>query len=71
MVEDNGIGIEEAQRRGQKLQDTREHQGLATTQQRIKLLNEGKRGKITLQINDRSQLKPGQTGTVVQLSIPV
>lgn len=68
---DNGIGIEEAQRRGQKLQDTREHQGLATTQQRIDLLNEGKKEKITLQITDRSRLKPGQTGTVVQLSIPI
>ena len=70
-VEDNGIGIEEGQRRRQKLQDTREHQGLATTQQRIDLLNEGKKEKITLQITDRSRLKPGQTGTVVQLSIPV
>ena len=70
-VEDNGIGIEEGQRRRQKLQDTREHQGLATTQQRIDLLNEGKKEKITLQISDRSHLKPGQTGTVVQLSIPI
>jgi two-component system, LytTR family, sensor kinase len=68
---DNGIGIEEAQRRGQNHLDTREHQGLATTQQRIDLLNEGKKEKITLQITDRSQLKPGQTGTVVQLSIPI
>lgn len=70
-VEDNGIGIEEGQRRRQKLQDTREHQGLATTQQRIDLLNEGKKEKITLQISDRSHLKPGQTGTVAQLSIPI
>ena len=71
MVEDNGIGIEEGQRRGQKLQDTREHQGLANTQQRIDLLNEVKKEKITLQISDRSHPKPGQTGTLVQLSIPL
>ncbi|WP_373549328.1 sensor histidine kinase [Haliscomenobacter sp.] len=68
---DNGIGIDEAQRRGQKLQDTREHQGLATTRQRIDLLNEGKKEKITLKIIDCSHLKPGQTGTLVQLSIPL
>ncbi|WP_373549329.1 sensor histidine kinase [Haliscomenobacter sp.] len=68
---DNGIGIEEAQRRGQKHLDTRDHQGLATTQQRIDLLNEGKKEKITLKLIDRSHLKPGQTGTLVQLSIPL
>ncbi len=68
---DNGIGIDEAQRRGQQLLDTRDHQGLATTRQRIDLLNEGKKEKITLKIIDRSHLKPGQTGTLVQLSIPL
>lgn len=68
---DNGIGIEEAQRRGQKLLDNRDHQGLATTKQRIDLLNEGKKERITLKVIDRSRLKPGQTGTLVQLSIPV
>ncbi len=70
-IQDNGIGIEEAQHRGRKLQDIRDHQGLATTQQRIQLLNEGKKEKITLQIADRSHLKPGQTGTLVRLSIPI
>ena len=68
---DNGIGIDEARRRGQKLQDTREHQGLANTQKRIELLNERKRKKITLQVIDRSLLKPNQSGTLVQLSIPL
>ncbi len=68
---DNGIGIDEAQRRGQKLLDTRDHQGMATTQKRIDLLNEGKKEKITLKVIDRSHLKPGQTGTLVQLSIPL
>ncbi|AEE54518.1 sensor histidine kinase [Haliscomenobacter hydrossis] len=68
---DNGIGIEEAQRRQNANNDLRGHQGMATTQQRIDLLNEGKREKITLKVIDRRRLKSNLTGTLVQLSIPI
>lgn len=67
---DNGIGIEEGRSR-QLANYKRSHQGISTTQKRIELLNIGKKQKITLEITDRSQLKPNQTGTLVQLSIPI
>lgn len=67
---DNGIGIEESRDR-QLANYKRSHQGISTTQKRIELLNIGKKQKITLTIADRSQLKPNQKGTLVQLSIPV
>jgi sensor histidine kinase YesM len=69
-IVDNGIGIEESRDR-QLANYKRSHQGISTTQKRIELLNIGKKQKIVLKITDRSQLKPNQTGTLVQLSIPV
>lgn len=68
---DDGIGIEESKSRQINLPTQRGHQGLNTTMQRIHLLNQGKRQKIVLGIEDRSQLVPQQSGTQVQLSIPV
>lgn len=69
-IVDNGIGIEESRDR-QPANYKRSHQGISTTQKRIELLNIGKKQKIVLEITDRSQLKPNQTGTLVQLSIPI
>ncbi|AEE52136.1 sensor histidine kinase [Haliscomenobacter hydrossis] len=68
---DNGIGIEAGEASHQRSILKRSHQGIKTTQKRIDLLNIGKKQKITLTIVDRSQLKPNQTGTLVQLSIPI
>jgi anti-sigma regulatory factor (Ser/Thr protein kinase) len=68
---DNGIGIEESQRQKDGLQGNRGHQGMATTQKRIDLLNQGKKEKITLRITDRSSFQQRLTGTIVQFSIPV
>lgn len=68
---DDGIGIEESKSRQLKLPAQRGHQGLNTTKQRVHLLNQGKRQKILLEIEDRSHLVPEQSGTKVQLSIPV
>lgn len=69
-IVDNGIGIEEGRNR-QLPNYKRSHRGISTTQKRIELLNLGKKHKIVLEITDRSHLKPNQTGTLVQLSIPV
>ncbi|MDX2070551.1 MAG: histidine kinase [Haliscomenobacter sp.] len=69
-IVDNGIGIEESRDR-QPASYKRSHQGISTTQKRIELLNIGKKQKIVLEITDRSHLKPNQTGTLVQLSIPI
>lgn len=68
---DDGIGIEESKSRQLSIQTKRSHQGIHTTEKRINLINQGKKHKIMLRIEDRSQLKPNQTGTQVQLSIPV
>lgn len=68
---DDGIGIEESKSRQLSVQTKRSHQGINTTEKRIDLINQGKKHKIMLKIEDRSQLKPNQTGTQVQLSIPV
>lgn len=68
---DNGIGIEAGEASQQDSPLKRSHQGINTTRKRIELLNVGKKQKITLTIADRSQLKPNQKGTLVQLSIPV
>lgn len=69
-IVDNGIGIEEGRNR-QLPNYKRSHRGISTTQKRIELLNLGKKQKIVLEITDRSHLKPNQTGTLVQLSIPI
>jgi len=68
---DDGIGIEASKSRQLSIQTKRSHQGIHTTEKRINLINQGKKHKIMLRIEDRSQLKPNQTGTQVQLSIPV
>jgi two-component system, LytTR family, sensor kinase len=68
---DNGIGIEESQRQKDGLQGNRGHQGMATTQKRIDLLNQGKKEKITLRITDRGSFQQRLTGTIVQFSIPI
>lgn len=70
-IEDSGIGIQEAQRRQQNRDPKRGHQGLAMTNQRIDWLNVGKSMKIALHIQDRNQISPAHTGTLVQLSIPL
>lgn len=70
-IVDNGIGIEASKASSQSTNFKRSHQGISTTQKRIELLNLGKKQKIALEITDRSHLKPNQTGTLVQLSIPV
>lgn len=72
-IEDSGIGIEEAQRRQQNRDPdpNRGHQGMAMTNQRIDWLNVGKSEKIALHIQDRNQISPTHTGTLVQLSIPL
>nr|WP_290939301.1 hypothetical protein [Haliscomenobacter sp.] len=72
-IEDSGIGIEEAQRRQQNRDSDakRGHQGMAMTNQRIDWLNVGKSEKIALLIQDRNQISPTHTGTLVQLSIPL
>ena len=68
---DSGIGIEESQRRNQGQDSNRGHQGMAMTNQRIDWLNVGKSEKIALHIQDRNQISPTHTGTLVQLSIPL
>lgn len=68
---DNGIGIDAGEASHQDSPLKRSHRGINTTRKRIELLNIGKKQKITLTITDRSQLKPNQKGTLVQLSIPV
>ena len=70
-IEDSGIGIEEALRRQQNRDPNRGHQGMAMTNQRIDWLNVGKSEKIALHIQDRNQISPTHTGTLVQLSIPL
>ncbi len=72
-IEDSGIGIDEAQRRQQNRDPdpNRGHQGMAMTNQRIDWLNVGKSNKIALHIQDRNQISPSHTGTLVQLSIPL
>lgn len=72
-IEDSGIGIEEAQRRQQNRDPDpkRGHQGMTMTNQRIDWLNVGKSEKIALHIQDRNQISPAHTGTLVQLSIPL
>ena len=72
-IEDSGIGIEEAQRCQQNRDPDpkRGHQGMAMTNQRIDWLNVGKSEKIALHIQDRNQISPTHTGTLVQLSIPL
>lgn len=68
---DDGIGIEESKSRQLSIETKRSHQGINTTMKRIDLINQSHKQKIMLKIEDRSQLKPNQTGTQVQLSIPI
>ena len=64
-IQDNGVGINQAQKQGKK-----EHNsiGIQNIRQRIKLLNEKYNLDYTLEIKDRSSEVPAERGTIALLS---
>ena len=72
MIEDNGIGIEEAMRL--KSETQKEHKSLATiiTKERIEILNKGRKNrKYSMLIADQSTTENTKVGTRIELLIPV
>jgi sensor histidine kinase YesM len=70
-VQDNGIGMEEAERT--KTDVMKKHKSLANeiTAERLYLLNKGKRKKITFKMDDLNTLSKGkETGTKISFLIP-
>jgi len=70
-LEDNGIGRQESAKN--KKMKLKSHQSLATkiTEERLSILNKGKRNAIKLKIEDLDLTKEGQTGTKITFSLPL
>ncbi len=67
---DNGIGIHQAKQQQQRHKAHQKSFGMALIRQRIQLLI-GQEGTDFLKIQDRSELNPTTTGTIVNLIIPI
>ena len=67
---DNGIGIHQAKKQQQRHKAHQKSFGMALIRQRIQLLV-GEEGTDFLKIQDRSELNPPATGTIVNLIIPI
>lgn len=67
---DNGIGILQAKQQQQRHKAHQKSFGMALIRQRIQLLV-GEEGTDFLKIQDRSELNPPTTGTIVNLIIPI
>ncbi|HBS85956.1 MAG: hypothetical protein A2W91_08630 [Bacteroidetes bacterium GWF2_38_335] len=68
-VLDNGIGREASKKIAGKTNKI--SQSISITESRLKLLNKGKKGKITIEIIDLYDNKGGASGTKVSFVIPV
>lgn len=70
-IEDDGIGRKMA---GElRARDKKDYKSMATylTQERIMLLNKGKKRKITMEISDLMSREGEPEGTLVKFQIPV
>ncbi|MGE0079416.1 MAG: two-component regulator propeller domain-containing protein [Bacteroidales bacterium] len=70
IVEDNGIGREEAKRIQEQNSRVHKSRGFLITQQRIELLNSMYQDKFNIQINDLYDLEGKSCGTQVSITIP-
>jgi LytS/YehU family sensor histidine kinase len=70
-IEDNGIGLKKAAEYKSKDRFKHKSKGTEIVKKRIQLLNLKSRQKITCETIDLEEKNPGQTGTLVQLKIPI
>ncbi|MBP6624073.1 MAG: histidine kinase [Chitinophagaceae bacterium] len=70
-IEDNGIGIHQANKVKNKNLDKHKSLGMKITKDRIDLINENFNMQIECNILDKSDINPNMQGTLVQLIIPI
>ena len=70
MIEDNGVGFEQAaiiEKQGKQHVSL----GMEITKNRIETMNQLYNTQISVRIIDRSISKPGQSGTIIEINIPL